>query len=346
MVELVAGNLLEAKAEALVNTVNCVGIMGKGIALQFKQAFPDNFSEYEKACKKGRVQVGHMFVHGTNQMFDPKYIINFPTKRHWKARSRLEDIKSGLKDLVKVIRKLKIQSIAIPPLGSGLGGLNWNDVKALIINALSELPNVSVYLYEPKGAPLANKIPVSTERPKMTRGRALLLWLLELYRSQGYRHSLLEIQKLMYFMQESGENLRLKFTRQKFGPYAENLHHVLQRIDGHFIRGYGDRSTKSQIYLLEGAGEEAKSFLAHDQYARKRLQSVARLIQGFETPYGMELLATVHWIAKESPKVAEDAEVAVQHVQEWSPRKKFKMRPQHIRKAWQRLANENWFSDL
>jgi len=285
-----------------------------------------------------------MFIHQTNEIFYPKYIINFPTKRHWKAKSRLEDIELGLIDLITVIKKFNIQSIAVPPLGAGLGGLNWNDVKSRIIKSVEELPSIEVYLYQPKGAPRADKIRVSTAKPKMTKGRALLINLLELYKSQGYRHSLLEIQKLMYFMQESGEKLRLNFVRNQYGPYAENLHHVLQRIDGHYIRGYGDRSSKSEIYLLKGAIEDARSFLYKDENAKRKLDSVSRLIKGFETPYGMELLATVHWVAKESPEVVKDPETATNMVQEWSLRKKFKMKPQHIKKAWQRLKNEQWLT--
>jgi len=164
MIHLVSGNLLEAQTEALVNTVNCMGIMGKGIALQFKQAFPDNFNDYSQACSKGKVRIGKMFVYRTDSMFHPKYIINFPTKRHWKAKSRLEDIELGLKDLVRIIKDLNIKSIAVPPLGSGLGGLNWGEVKSRILDALDNVPDVRVLLYEPKGAPKSDKIPIATTK--------------------------------------------------------------------------------------------------------------------------------------------------------------------------------------
>jgi O-acetyl-ADP-ribose deacetylase (regulator of RNase III) len=342
MITLKQGNLLEAKVEALVNTVNCVGIMGKGIALQFKQAFPANYDAYARACRQGEVRIGRMFVYETGDMFYPKYIINFPTKRHWKAKSRIEDIELGLIDLIKVIRKHEINSIAVPPLGSGLGGLVWEEVKKRIKRAFEEVPQVEVWLYEPKGSPKSDQIPIRTEKPKMTRARALLIRLLDIYRKQGYRHSLLEIQKLTYFLQTAGENLRLNFDRRHYGPYAENLNHVLQKLDGHYIRGYGDRSGKSEIYLLEGAIEEAQKFLERDEDANARLEKIAEVIQGFETPYGMELLSTVLWIANETPNVREDALEAVEKVQEWSVRKKFKMQPQHIQKAWDRLRKADW----
>ncbi len=342
MIKFKKGNLLEAKAEALVNTVNCVGIMGKGVALQFKQAFPKNFDEYAKVCQKGELRIGRMFVHKRDEMFYPKYIINFPTKRHWKGRSRLEDLELGLKDLTKKVLELKIKSIAIPPLGSGLGGLNWEDVKERIVKAFKKLPDVEVLMYEPRGAPKPDKIRISTSRPEMTRGRALLIRLLEIYRNQGYRHTLLEIQKLMFFLQEAGEKLKLRFIHQKYGPYADNLNHVLQRIDGHFIRGYGDRSGRSEIYLFKEAIDEAKTFLEKDKNANERLELVSRLIQGFETPYGMELLATVYWVANEFPQAAKDQDIAIKKIQDWSFRKKFKMKPQHIKKAWERLRSEKW----
>jgi len=146
------GNLLEADVEALVNAVNCVGVMGKGIALQFKQTFPDNFKAYEKACKAGDVEPGKMFIVPTNRAQNPKFIVNFPTKRHWKGKSRIEDVESGLVALIRDVEELGIMSIAVPPLGCGLGGLEWSDVKPLIVQAFSVVPAVRVLLYEPAGA--------------------------------------------------------------------------------------------------------------------------------------------------------------------------------------------------
>ena len=175
MIEPTRGNILTDDAEALVNTVNCVGVMGKGIALQFKKAFPENFKAYEAACRREEVKPGRMFVFETGQMFNPRYIINFPTKRHWRGKSRYEDIAAGLRALVREVRERKIRSIAIPPLGSGLGGLQWGRVKAMIEAAFEEIPDVQVKLYEPKGSPDAKDMPVGTTKPKMTVARALLI---------------------------------------------------------------------------------------------------------------------------------------------------------------------------
>src|SRR6266700_3094216 len=207
------GNLLEATADALVNTVNCVGVMGKGIALQFKQAFPENFRFYEKACHAGEVQLGKMFIVPTESLLYPKFIINFPTKGHWKAKSRLKDIQTGLNALVSDILRLRIRSIALPPLGCGNGGLDWSDVYPLIKSAFEALPNVHIYVFAPSRHPESSSMPVTTNSPAMTRGRALLIRLMDIYREPSYLLGLLEIQKLAYFLQIAGEPLKLNFVK-------------------------------------------------------------------------------------------------------------------------------------
>lgn len=344
MIETTQGNLLEADAEALVNTVNCVGVMGKGIALQFKQAFPENFSLYARVCKEGRMLPGNVLVFETGGMVNPKYIINFPTKRHWRGKSKIEDIDAGLMDLVAQIKHYRIQSIAIPPLGAGLGGLNWADVKPRIEKAFAELPDVRVLMFEPKGAPPVEQMPVRTKRPKMTPGRALLIRLLDLYGRQGYRHSLLEVQKLAYFLQAAGEPMRLQFTAHHLGPYADNLNHALQRMEGHFIRGYGDRSGNAEIRLMPGALEEAQAFLENNSEAEHHLERVKALIEGFETPYGMELLSTIHWVVTHEPDNASSLEHISERVASWNHRKKQLMKPKHIHKAYARIEQQGWAS--
>jgi O-acetyl-ADP-ribose deacetylase (regulator of RNase III) len=352
MLEFKQGNLLEEKPEALVNTVNCVGVMGKGIALQFKQAYPENFRQYEKACRAGKVQPGLMFTVPTESLFNPKYIINFPTKLHWKNKSKIEDIKSGLVALVAEIKRLGITSIAVPPLGCGNGGLNWLEVKPLIESAFAQLSNVQVIIFEPSGVPAAEKMQVATKKPNMTRGRALIIHLLEVYGIPGYELTKLEIQKLAYFLQEAGEMLNLSYQQHLYGPYANNLNHVLKHIEGHFIRGYGDGTGRATIYVLPEGKKAAEDFLAKDSEAQERLERVSKLIYGFETPYGMELLATVHWVAIKQPNPAKNIEEAIALVREWTDaygtpsgvRKCKLFKPEHIRKAWQRLDEQSWLT--
>jgi len=342
MIELASGNILKAEAEALVNTVNCVGVMGKGIALQFKQAWPENFRAYERACRNKEVQLGSVFTFETGRLMNPRYIINFPTKQHWRAKSRLKDIQAGLESLREEIKRLSIHSIAIPPLGCGSGGLQWSKVEPSIRKALKHLPNVRVMLFAPEGAPAAETMPVATRAPRLTRARAMLIRLFESYAAAGYRLSRLEVQKLAYFLQAAGEEMNLRFAGKNYGPYAEELNHVLQRLEGHFIRGYGDRSREVRIRLLPTAAEAARDAVAGIPEADQRLERVSRLIRGFETPYGMELLATIHWVANTQMDAAVDADAAIVGVYSWSPRKRATFRPDHIRKAWTRLHSEGW----
>jgi len=347
MLELTTGNLLDANAEALVNTVNTVGIMGKGIALQFRLAFPRNFELYQSACKRGDVVPGKMFVVPTNRLDNPKYIINFPTKRHWKGKSRIEDIDAGLVDLVEVVRRENIKSVAIPPLGCGNGGLDWSEVRPRILKALAALPDVQMSVYEPSGAPQVEDIAVATKKPAMNPNRAALIAMILNYGEVGYRLTLLEIQKLAYFLQLAGQPLKLQFVKQQYGPYAETLNHVLQRLEGHFIRGYGDRSRDASVRVLSEVSEEVGRFLADDEGTGKRIERVRELIEGFETPYGMELLATVHWVATEDVPAGESgvcAEVdrVIAAVHAWNARKAKIFSSAHIRTAHAHLCSLGW----
>jgi len=342
MIEPGAGNLLEADADALVNTVNTVGVMGKGIALQFKKAFPENFAAYEKACKAGEVQPGRMFTVDLHRLQSPRFIINFPTKRDWKHKSRLADIESGLAALVEEIRRLKITSIAVPPLGCGNGGLDWSEVRPLIEAAFAVVPEVRVLLYAPTGAPEAAAMPIKTKRPPMTPGRAEVVAVMSRYAMAGYSLTLLEVQKLLYLLQEAGETLTtLKFAKDRYGPYADTLRHVMDKMDGHFIRGWGDGANKpeTQLEVVPEAAAEAEDYLRGETGTHERLSRVAELIEGFETPYGMEVLSTVHWVAtrENAASVAE----AVRQTHAWNPRKAT-FAPDHIRAAWTALEQKGW----
>lgn len=347
MIELTKGNLLEAPAEALVNTVNTAGIMGKGIALQFKQAYPQMFRAYESDCKAGDVKLGKVQVFDLGGLVGgPRWIINFPTKGHWRAGSRMADIESGLQDLVATIKRLQIRSIAVPPLGCGNGRLDWNEVRPRIESAFAALPEVRVLLFAPGGAPEASAMPNRTERPTMTMGQAALVVLMDRY-LKGLLDpfvSLLEIHKLMYFLQAAGQPLRLQYEAKDFGPYAKNLRQVLIRLEMHYTQGYGDgkdNPTKT-IELLPGAVEEAETFLKDDEVIRQRMDRVVELIEGFEDPYGLELLSSVHWVMRANAEARESSEAAADAVHKWNSRKRRVMKKEHLIKAWQRLKERSW----
>ncbi len=344
MITYATGNILKAQVEALVNTVNCVGIMGKGIALQFKQAFPENFLAYARACEMGEVQPGRMFITHTGNLLPPHYIINFPTKRHWRSKSRLEDIEAGLHVLAQEITRLGIRSIAVPALGCGNGGLDWGDVQPRIVAALGDLPGVQVLVFAPEGAPAPDQVVIAPKELSLTRARALLVLLLDIYHRQDYLLSRLEVQKLAYLLQAAGEPLKLTYVKHEYGPYAHNLNHVLRLMEGRYIRGYGDGSGRSEIHALPEAVAAAEAYLAEDADAQARLQRLANLIAGFETPYGLELLATVHWVAQEDQAARTNVDAAIASTRAWNARKQKRYQPHHIQRAWERLAEAQWLA--
>ncbi len=345
MIEYTYGDILQCEADALVNTVNCVGVMGRGVALQFKNVYPENFKAYEAACKHKAVQPGRMFVFETGQLTLTRFIVNFPTKRHWRDKSRIEDIETGLTDLVNVIRAKGIRSIAIPPLGAGLGGLDWNEVRPRIERALTELADVRVLLFDPKGAPANNKMTHVREAPKMTAGRAALIELMHRYLGGLLDPfvTLLEVHKLMYFMQEAGEPLRLQYFKHHYGPYAENLRHVLKAVEGHLITGYADGgdAPDKPLTLVPGAVEDAKRYLDEHDISRARFERVIKLVEGFESPYGLELLATVHWVIRKEGANQHDS--VEPKVYEWNAHKR-QFTPRQLVIAEERLRSHGWLS--
>lgn len=351
MIRITQGDLLKQDVDAIINTVNCVGVMGKGIALQFKQKWPENYKAYVKACKLGQVRPGEMFVHHLGKFAGkPHFIINFPTKDHWRSKSEISFIEEGLKDLIRVIHENNIKSIAMPPLGCGNGGLNWHIVKPLIEKYLAPLGNtIEVALFEPKGAPRASSMEIRTPRPAMTAGRAIMVKLLSRYRETGYLLSKLEVQKLGYFAAEAGALSELSYCKNRLGPYSTKLNHALRLMEGHFITGLGDNDTATaEISVVPSAVEEADRFLEHHEAAHASLERIEQLISGFETPYGMELLATVHWVAKHEQRQNTVADVS-DGIANWDPskpawgkRKTSLMQPEHISIALNRINELNW----
>ena len=346
MIEFKTGDILTENAEALVNTVNCVGSMGRGIALQFKNSFPDNFKSYVAACKRKDVQPGRMFVFETGQLANPRYIINFPTKRHWRGKSRMEDIDAGLVALAEEIRSYNIQSIAIPPLGSGLGGLDWFDVRPRVENMLDQFSDLMAVVFEPSDSLADTRANRSTEVPTMTAGRAALVGLMGRY-IQGLLDpfiTLLEVHKLMYFMQVAGEPLRLNYKEGLYGPYAENLRHVLNAIEGHLVSGYADGgdAPDKQLDLVPGALEEANKFLREQEQTRERFKGVSELIEGFESSFGLELLSTVHWVMNNEGARALDDVVTQTYA--WNDRKKQFSRRQ-IKLVVDVLSRKGWIEN-
>lgn len=314
MIKYVEGNLLLASTEALVNTVNEVGVMGKGIALMFSDAFPENAKAYIEACKAKQVHVGHMFVTENKGLDQQRWIINFPTKKHWRGDSKIQWIHDGLQDLLRVIHEKSIHSIALPPLGCGNGGLEWPVVRGEIEATLGSLPNVEILVYTPTRT--YQNVSKKEGLEKLTPARALIAELVRRYSVLGLECTNLEIQKLAWFLRSSIRALNLKdpldlrFTPNKYGPYAERLRHLLNGLDGSYLHSekrLSDAGPFDLIWFNDSRRARVEEFL-HGEKARAylpALQATARLINGYESPLGMELLSTVDWLVQEGGYPAE-----------------------------------------
>lgn len=305
MISYAKGNLLAADVEAVVNSVNTVGVMGKGIALMFKEAFPKNFEEYKAACDGGEVEVGRVFVTESGKLMGPKWIINFPTKKHWRQPTKMEWITEGLKDLRRVVVENDIHSLAVPPLGCGNGGLDWRNVHPAIEDALGSLSGVEVIVYEP--TPKYQNVAKRSGVEKLTPARALVAELVRRYWVLGIECSLLEIQKLAWFLERSinrlglDDPLDLRFEADKYGPYADRLRHLLNALDGSYLHcdtRIADASPLDAIWFDDSRRERVDLYLKSQEARdyREALEETSALIDGFESPLGMELLASVDWL--------------------------------------------------
>jgi O-acetyl-ADP-ribose deacetylase (regulator of RNase III) len=299
------GNLMEEPVDALVNTVNTVGVMGKGIALMFKEAFPENFRAYEQACERNEVQVGQMFVTENVSLGGPRWLINFPTKKHWRQPSKLEWVVEGLQDLRRVIEEKEIRSVALPPLGCGNGGLDWKAVRPEIERALGSLESVSVVVFEPTAK--YQNVAKPTGVTELTPARALVAEMVRRYWVLGIECTYLEVQKLCWFLERTmgqmgiSDPMDLRFDADKYGPYSDRLRHLLNGLDGSYLhcdKRLSDAGPRDTIWFDEERRAYVELYLK--QPAQRHLQEVldrtAARIDGFESPLGMELLATVDWL--------------------------------------------------
>ncbi len=299
------GNLLEARVDALVNTVNTVGVMGKGIALMFKEAFPANFRAYEEACKRKEVRVGHMFVTENHALDGPRWLINFPSKQHWRQPSKFEWIVDGLEDLRRVIEEKNITSIALPPVGCGNGGLEWSEVRPEIERILGALEAVDVVVFEPTDK--YQNVAKPTGVAKLTPARALVAEMVRRYWILGIECTYLEVQKLCWFLERTihqlgiEDPLDLRFAADKYGPYSDRLRHLLNGLDGSYLhcdKRLSDAGPSDTIWFDEERRAFVDLYLKQDKQRPllQVLDRTATLIDGFESPLGMELLATVDWL--------------------------------------------------
>ena len=344
MIKYTKGNLLESPEEALVNTVNTVGVMGKGIALQFKEAFPSNFKAYLKACKNGTLMPGKLLVFKEENILGEKIIVNFPTKTEWFKKSQYQFIEDGLIELANIIGKHQIKSIAIPPLGCGHGGLKWEKVKSLIEKYLSPLTEIEIVVYEPneKVKEILKK-QETNKRVKLTPARAMLLYSMFYYETLGENSSLFVANKLAYFLQRLGESSlnKLNFQAHHYGPYSVQVVHMLHALNGKFIKGLEQKDVKAfeslelQYQNANEVSEYIKKNLKSEQITR--LKNLISLINGFQSSLSLEVLASVDWVRKEKPGIVKEAVLG--KIQSWSERKRDLFQERYVEIAFEHLDN-------
>ncbi|MFZ4634977.1 MAG: type II toxin-antitoxin system antitoxin DNA ADP-ribosyl glycohydrolase DarG [Saprospiraceae bacterium] len=341
MIQFIEGNLLESQAEALVNTVNTVGVMGKGIALQFKKEYPENYKEYVKACKDKTIAIGKLLViEEQTLMGGKKTIINFPTKTDWRKPSEYSYIEQGLTALVRIIQARGIKSLALPPLGAGNGGLEWSRVKAMIEKHLSAV-DCLVLVYQPNY--VVQEV-LRKERVALTPARAMLLAVLfDLVRS-GEFVSEFAAEKVAYFLQRFGAKdvFKLEFQPNFYGPYSGKVKHVLYYLNGSYLSGYSAKDKKpfDELSLVMDAERDVLAFLSERKEAdyTQIVDKTKQFLQGFYSAFGLELLSSIDFIAQKH--ATNDSNLITEHLLNWSDRKKTMFsNPKFVSIAIKRLEN-------
>jgi O-acetyl-ADP-ribose deacetylase (regulator of RNase III) len=343
MISYTTGDLLSSKAQALVNTVNTVGVMGKGIALHFKEMFPYNFTVYAEACKRGELEPGKMLVvKDSNLALGERLVINFPTKVHWRQPSKYEYIEDGLQDLVRVIREYGITSIAIPPLGCGNGGLDWAVVKEMINKVLSPLDGIEITVYEPSAEVSALLARQSRNAAAhLTPARAMLLYAMFCYEVHAERCRLFVANKLSFFYQLLGEKefAKMPFVARFYGPYSVSVGHMLNAVNGKYIHGLEQMDRKPfEALMLDYERKAEVGEYVHNRLSQAQIEHVKqllKLIDGYESAYSLEVLASVAYVRREHPGIGVDD--TVNEIQNWSARKKNLFKREHILAAYEHL---------
>lgn len=341
MINYTTGDLFASKAYALVNTVNTVGVMGKGIALHFKELFPKNFVQYKEACKNGGLKVGTMLlVRDSCESLGKRLIINFPTKMHWRNPSEYSYVEEGLKALHEVIEKEGLKEVAIPPLGCGNGGLDWATVRGMIEKSLVDLEDVNIIVYEPN-SDYASVQKQEASDAKLTDARAMLLYALYCYEMSDERTNLVVANKLSYFYQLTGEKAfaKMKFSASHYGPYSPSVEYVLKATNGKYLHGLEQMDAKPfEVLDLDYGRKQEVSDYVHKmtKVQQGHIVKLLKMIDGFESSFAIEILATVAYIRKQTPGI--DLNGTVAGVKAWSERKARLFSENHIKMAYDHLA--------
>lgn len=313
MITFLTGNILESPADCLINTVNCEGFMGKGLAYQFKNMFPETNKSYIKSCKNHELHPGKLHTHFENG----KLIINFPTKDKWREKSKLEFIINGMKALIRLIKEKNIESIAIPPLGSGNGGLNWEEVKDIIVKDISSLSeNVNIYIYEPS---LSYKS-IIKKAPKLTLSHLILMSI----KKDLTSFSKLRLQKVAFFINLFTNQNYFKFEAHHYGPYSYVID-ILSR-DIKEYQDYHKFTTEKALNYAQQTliSKKTEKELSNFMYAIKK---ATELINSYSNEK-IELLSTICFILLNNSNISKEKIVIKIH--QWSDLKKIKFSEEDI----------------
>lgn len=320
------GDLLKSTAEALVNTVNCEGYMGKGIAYQFKLQYPENNKDYIKACKNGSLRVGKMHYYQERG----KIIINFPTKDRWRAKSKMEYIENGLDELIVLIKKLDIKTIAIPPLGSGNGGLIWSEVKLLIEKKLINISKkIDILIYEPS----KNYVSLSTIEPKLSTSGLILMEI----KGRLNKFDSLRLQKTAYFINIFSKQNYFKFKRYKYGPYDNSIAIIGKNIK-EFQKYHNVRNTSEAYAILYNKIVSHKVEVKLSEL-RVFIEQSAMFVNSINTNHELECLATITYLIEEQKSLMENE--IVKCFKEWSIDKANRYSDEEIIEAVNKLNKLN-----
>lgn len=320
MFKFVTGDLLKSDAYAIVNTVNCEGYMGKGIAYQFKLRFPEMNLEYERKCKSRDLYPGKLHCYNTGN----KLIINFPTKDKWREKSKMEYIVSGLDELVKIIKEYNITSIAIPPLGSGNGGLIWSDVKREIIKRLKDISDkTDIYVYEPS----QNYKPTITIEPKLSLSALILMQIK--FKLKKERFDKIGLQKTAYFMNILSNTEFFHFEKAQYGPFAHSIEVIIKNIN-EFQQYYGVKTTNEAYDILKSKIVSKSVQDKLDLYI-PFIEKAASFTNHFETTTEVEGAGTALFIIQKG-KMTELNEI-IRQFKNWSEDKEARFSEENIKNA-------------
>jgi len=322
MIRYIEGNILESNADALVNTVNTVGVMGKGLALQFKKEFPQNYKVYQQACKNNSFAIGDLIVtEEESLLYGRKTIIDLPTKTDWRKPSEYSYVNAGLKQLVKIIRDKQIKSVAIPALGTGHGGLDWNNIKALIESDLKNV-DADIQVYLPNAI---IKDAMKEERARLTPARAMLLAVLFDLVKNGEFVSEFAAEKVAYFLQRFGaaDIFKLNFQPNFYGPYSGKVRRVLYYLNGSYITGYSamDKKPFEELGIMMDAEQDVTDYLTENSNSTYLaiVDKTRDFLSGFYSAFGLELLSTIDFLSTKYQ--TKDLETILTRLSNWSDRK-------------------------